>query len=142
MPTKKNPRRNDGSSIFSLIEKGLDILIERIFGRGVRFDVFEKGKIQELWLGIESLEPRLSVIEGDKLVDTVLKKAGIKGESMGDRMRNCQRLANKRSYSDMWEAHKIRNMIVHEHDFVIDELKGHQAIQKMKRFLIELGAFK
>jgi len=53
-----------------------------------------------------------AVIEADKLVDYVLRQYNIGGESMADRMRGAEDMIP--NYQQLWQAHKLRNRLVHE----------------------------
>jgi len=135
-------RRNNQnqSPIFTFIEKGISALVDRIFHKGDA-QIFPKGEITRLWNNVESIEAPLSIIEADKLVDNVLKKSGMRGESMGERLRASEKLVPHHVYNDMWEAHKVRNRLVHEMDHQYTEDAG-VTLLKMKRYLVALGVFK
>lgn len=128
------------SPIFNFIEKGITALVDKILHKG-EIQVFSRGEITRLWQNVESIEAPLSIIEADKLVDNVLKKAGMRGESMGERLRASEKLVPHNAYNDMWEAHKVRNRLVHEIDHQYTEHAG-ETLLKMKRYLIALGVFK
>lgn len=70
---------------------------------------------------------RLAIIEADVLVDEVLKEHGHPGSDMGERLKSIY--PNEFSnINELWEAHKIRNRLVHEADF-------HLSIQEYKRII-------
>lgn len=131
-----------GSSFFGLLERGVERLFEKIFRPKATFAVFPRGELTRLWQGMEAMEPRLAIIEADKLVDTVLKKAGVEGESFADRLRKVEKLIDRNIYNGMWEAHKARNELVHEINHSVDVSNAHTLLSKMKNFLTALGAFK
>jgi len=139
MRDKRKPSAAD--SVFNAIENFIASLFDKLMPKG-GFSVLPPGEISKKFSELESMEPKLAIIEADKLVDTVLKKAGIKGETLGERLRNAQKLISRDVYSNMWEAHKVRNQIVHDHDFDIRSVDYSLEIYRMKKFLIELGAFK
>lgn len=128
-------------SIFNTIENFISSLFERMMPRG-SFAVLSPGEISRKFVEIERMEPKLGIIEADKLVDTVLKKAGIKGGTLGERLRGAKDLVPRDVYSNMWEAHKVRNQIVHDDDFNINNIDQDLVIWRMKKFLTEIGAFK
>jgi len=137
----KKKKQVDSLSPFRLIEKGIARLIELIFPRG-GFAVYPHGEISRIWNDIEQMEPKLAIIEADKLVDSVLRRAKIRGETFADRLRKVEKLVPYSSYQQMWEAHKVRNELVHEvgHDAHISN--PDEVLRKIKNFLIALGAFK
>jgi len=127
---------------FGLLEKGIEAILSKIFGRGGGFAAYKPNEITQIWGGIEKMEPKLSIIEADKLVDNVLRRAHVKGKAMGERLRAVEKLVPYEVYSDMWEAHKERNRLVHEtrHDAIVSDHQ--QVLWKMKKFLVALGAFR
>lgn len=139
----KNNRKQTGAAdmIFNAIENFIGSIFDKILPKG-GFSVLPAGEISRKFTEIEAMEPKLAIIEADKLVDTVLKKAGIKGETLGERLRNAQNLTSRDTYSNMWEAHKVRNQIVHDHEFNINSVDHGLVVYRMKKFLIEIGAFK
>ena len=141
---RKKRRNVDGvgAPFFSFLEKGIERLFEKIFHPKATFAVFSRGELTSLWQNVEAMEPRLAVIEADKLVDTVLKKAGVEGESFADRLRKVEKLIDRNTYNGMWEAHKARNELVHEINHSVDVSNTHILLSKMKNFLTALGAFK
>ena len=52
--------------------------------------------------------------EADKLLDFAMKSKGIKGENMGERLKNSQKYFERNHYQDLWNAHKHRNQLAHE----------------------------
>jgi len=132
---------NEGPNLLSFLEKGVEALVGKIFSK-TSFDVFPSGELEERWQEVENLDPKYSIVEADKLVDTVLKRAGLQGNSMADRLRRTEKLVPKRVYQDMWEAHKLRNEIVHEVDYKPNGQYATEALWKMKKYLITLGAFR
>lgn len=57
------------------------------------------------------------VVETDKSLDFAMKNLRVEGDTMGDRLKNANKLFNKALYNKIWEAHKLRNKIAHEFDF-------------------------
>jgi hypothetical protein len=115
--------------------------------------VFTKGggkslnqdKFRSRWLSIESSLKKdqeasfmLSIINADKLVDQALRELGVKGKTMGDRMKNSSdKFSNKNS---IWSAHKLRNQIAHEHDVQVSYDSARRALASFKQALKDLGA--
>ncbi len=58
---------------------------------------------------------RLAILEADIMLNELLDVLGYKGETMADKMRGVDR-ANFNTIDLAWEAHKIRNRIVHDGD--------------------------
>jgi hypothetical protein len=79
------------------------------------------------------------LIDLDKLLDFCMREYGIRGENMGERLKNAGKLYNKDLYNKMWRAHKTRNQLVHEVGYSITsgELKsmGYDLIEAVKRLI-------
>ncbi len=56
---------------------------------------------------------RLAVIEADNMLDQMVKKLGYEGQDLGDRLKAVES-SDFESLQSAWEAHKVRNQIVHE----------------------------
>ncbi len=106
---------------------------------------FEKGKIARQWNTIkdrlrkgQDAELRLAVIEADQLLDSVLKRLGISGSSMAERLEKIRpwQLPN---LPDVWIAHKMRNRLVHEPQTKITAYEATAAVQIYEKALKFLG---
>jgi len=105
-----------------------------------------KGPLYARWSEIlkhmdsaKEAEWKFAVIEADKLTDLVLQRAGFQGETMGDRMLSIQE-EQLISLGDLWDAHKIRNRLVHDVDYFLRYTEAKQAIDRYEKALRELGA--
>ncbi|MBN2100412.1 hypothetical protein JW710_00750 [Candidatus Dojkabacteria bacterium] len=59
-------------------------------------------------------ERRDCIIKMDNLLGRSMKYALVRGETVGERLKNAKTLFNRDDYNGIWEAHKLRNRIVHE----------------------------
>jgi len=82
---------------------------------------------------------RLSVIEADTLVDSVLKGMGLEGEHMADRLGNLD-AGDLKSMDNLWRAHRMRNDLVHTPGFTLAPKEAKMALDGYEAFLEELGA--
>ena len=80
----------------------------------------------------------LSVLNADKLVDQALRERGIKGKTMGERMKNAVSLFSDRN--GIWTAHKLRNTIAHEPDAKVTYDQARYALGCFRQALKDLGA--
>jgi hypothetical protein len=81
---------------------------------------------------------RDAVSEADKLLDYALKHNGVRGETMGERLKNSRgRFSN---LDAIWSAHKVRNSLAHEADFDLVPAQAREAIANFERGLRDLGA--
>ncbi|KKU94077.1 MAG: hypothetical protein UY26_C0003G0227 [Candidatus Jorgensenbacteria bacterium GW2011_GWA1_48_13] len=81
----------------------------------------------------------MGVVEADGLVDSVLKKIGVPGEHMADRL---ERLAgrNLKTIERLWRAHKVRNDLAHTPGFTLDSHDAEEILGDYEAFLKEIGA--
>ncbi len=56
---------------------------------------------------------RLAILEADIMLDDLLDKLGLPGETMGDKLKAVEP-SDFETLDNAWEAHKIRNQIAHE----------------------------
>lgn len=88
--------------------------------------------------GLDS-EYKLAIIEADSMLDDVLKRIGHKGETLGERLKQLTPDLLS-SINDVWEAHKIRNNIVHDPDYKLNSGEARKALEIYEKTLSELGA--
>lgn len=107
--------------------------------------VLDVEKYRSRWLSIETQLSRndisshtLCVLNADKLLDQALRDRGIRGNSMAERMKNCQ--GKWTNGNGVWAAHKVRNKLAHEPDASIDYDRARQALIAYKQALKDLGA--
>jgi hypothetical protein len=102
-------------------------------------------KYRMRWLAIEKQLDRnntvhlpMTVLEADKLLDQALRERGIKGETMGERMK-----VAKDTWSNanaVWTAHKLRNQIAHESGVTVSYDDARKALGAFKQALKDIGA--
>jgi hypothetical protein len=82
---------------------------------------------------------RLAVIEADGILDEVLKRMGLGGETLADRLGNLKP-GQYSSLDRVWDAHRLRNNLVHTPDFQVSIAKAEEAIVAYESFLKEAKA--
>jgi archaellum biogenesis protein FlaJ (TadC family) len=80
---------------------------------------------------------KLAIIEADNIFDDILKRMGLPGIDMGERLRQFEPHELK-SVELVWEAHRLRNAIVHEPTIEISQAQAEQAVQGYEAALKEL----
>lgn len=102
-------------------------------------------KYRGRWLAIESQLKRdetssyhLTILNADKLLDQALRERGIKGQTMGERMKTAN--ASWTNANVVWAAHKLRNQIAHETDVHIEYDTARRALAGFKQALKDIGA--
>lgn len=100
------------------IEKSFEMIV-----KSVETPTLPKKKITKQWEDIlQKLEGddessyKMAVIEGDKLLDELLKRIGYKGADMSARLKQLTP-AQTPNINELWQAHKVRNRIAHESNF-------------------------
>lgn len=83
-------------------------------------------------------EWKFAVIEADKIVDDILKNS-FPGETMGERLMNIGQ-SQLETLSGLWEAHKIRNRLVHDTNYFLRYAEAKRAVILYERTLKELQA--
>src|SRR3989344_8487140 len=78
------------------------------------------------------LEWKSLLIEIDKLLDYSFKKSGVRGKTLGERLKNAKAKFNYSDYQNIWEAHKVRNVLAHEVNAKVSttEIKRHYDVLK------------
>ena len=147
--SQKYNKKNQGPTILEVIVvgifKGLWFLITLPFKKRGRkrglsgLDQAEvtmkRQEIERLVSGENEYELKHAVMEADKLVDHVLKLKGYSGETFADRLRSAQQYIDQNTYQALWEGHKIRNALAHEHDTRISKEELKNAISKLLKYL-------
>lgn len=121
------------------------IVLWVIFHLSHKTSQLDVDKYRRRWLEIERLPKRddqrscqFAVIEADKLLDIAMKESGVRGDTMGERLKTA-----KASWSDrnaVWTAHKLRNQIVHEADVRVNYDTARRALAGFKKALRDMGA--
>lgn len=80
---------------------------------------------------------RLALIEADNLFDDLLKQMRLPGESMADRLRyiDSSQISN---IDEIWRAHKLRNVMVHNHEYPITRNEMEFGVGAYEKALKEL----
>lgn len=72
---------------------------------------------------------RLAILEADVMLDSILDKLDLPGDTMGDRMKAVEP-SDFTTIENAWEAHKIRNQIAHEGpDFQLSQREARRVIE-------------
>lgn len=134
-----------GSFIILLIIK-LKIIDEWFKNTGsfLMTHAFPKRHLNKSWQKIllrlaknDEANLRLALIEADNLFDDLLKQMKLPGESMADRLRyiDSSQVSN---IDEIWQAHKLRNLIVHNHEYQITRNEIESGVRAYEKALKEL----
>ncbi|MEK7077204.1 MAG: hypothetical protein AAB967_03160, partial [Patescibacteria group bacterium] len=102
-------------------------------------------KLKERWeelmrkVDYESVESlKATILDADKLVNEVLKRLGLEGQHMGERIELISE-DDYASLSALWTAHRFRNNIVNTPGFEVAPEEAKEAIEGYHAFLKEIG---
>lgn len=84
-------------------------------------------------------EWKLGIMEADNMLNDILEELGYQGDSLGEKLKSVDP-GDIQSYSDAWEAHKVRNRIAHEGSAMdFSEKIARDTIGRYERVFKELG---
>jgi hypothetical protein len=116
-------------------------------GTSSRRGAVRPDEVAARWATIEGMASsggnglRQAISEADKLFDHVMIGQGVRGETMGERLKSVRgRFGGGSTYDNLWRAHKVRNALAHEVGFDLVPRQAHEALASFKRGLQELGA--
>ncbi|MCA9388158.1 hypothetical protein KC644_00160 [Candidatus Berkelbacteria bacterium] len=136
---------NSGPTIFTQLGKALLGLFKLIFSKKDKKFNHEQllaqfGTIEKLVESNDPIHAAQAVVRADSFLDLVMKKSGARGETFGERLKNIESRFERSFYQQLWEAHKLRNRIAHEHPEVsIAQAKN--SLETFRRAASILGAF-
>ena len=81
---------------------------------------------------------REALITADRSLDTALKEI-FDGETMGERLKNASNRFEKTTYQKIWDAHKVRNSLVHQSGYEPPYFVIQKALEDLKEALTFLG---
>lgn len=111
---------------------------------GKKHTTLDRDYYQRQWaiigrqVGGNQAELHQAVLEADKLLDRALRERGLKGQTMGDRLKSAKTtLSNNNA---VWQAHKMRNRLAHETGIRLTQGEVRGALSGFKSGLTDLGA--
>jgi hypothetical protein len=121
----------------------LDFIFKKNKRRSVSIETVKN--IEREWGNINILlsqkgpsQLRQALINADKTVDNALRDM-VDGETMGDRLKEAELFFDRELYNKVWEAHKLRNNLVHESGFEPPYFVITEAVQTFRNALYALG---
>ncbi len=133
------------ASIYVIIQTGwLGLRVDRFRDVVFHSDLSKKRakaswrSIQRHFFSGDDNALKVAVIEADKLLDEALMGAGVQGKELGERLKKIKpsQLPN---IENVWEAHKLRNRIAHESNFVMKRDLAERALTIYEEALKQLG---
>lgn len=77
-----------------------------------------------------------AIIEADIMLDEILEKAGYHGDGVGEKLKKVEK-GDLQSLDDAWEAHKVRNALAHEANFILTEKEAKRVMELFRRVFAE-----
>ncbi len=119
------------------------IFKKKIKRRSVSIETVEN--IEREWININILlsqrspsQLKQALISADKTVDNALRDI-VDGQTMGDKLKEAEKYFDRDLYNKVWEAHKLRNNLVHESGFEPPYFTITEAVQNLRNALYALG---
>jgi len=145
----KSPEENFLRILWAIISAPFRLLFDRRNRQSRRSPQGEGGLdrpyIDSKWQEIEQLVQlgrpsnySRAVLEADKLLDHILKGFRAPGMTMGDRLKASQNKFSREGYDAAWQAHKVRNELVHNSQFELMDYSAKQAVNNFKKAIDEL----
>ena len=117
--------------LFSLINKTPSKCVDRLHFQNEWKDILK--------MADDPKTRPMSIIQADKLLDEALKCCGFRGQTMGERLISAKKALTKRN--DVWNAHKLRNRLVHETFIEASEKEVNTALNGYRRAFKDLRVF-
>jgi hypothetical protein len=133
------------AAIYFAIESGwFKVRVDR-FRNVILQSNMSKKEAQESWRRIEThfyhggeSDLKVAILEADKLLNNALRDAGMMGIQLGDRLKKANE-SQIPNLNDLWQAHKLRNQIAHESNFVLKRDLAERALDIYEAALKNLG---
>ncbi len=134
-------------TIIIIIKTGwLSIRVDRVRDVILKTDMPKK-HAKEAWATVQKhffsgnpSDLKMSIVEADNMLNDALRYAGIRGTNLGERLKNIKR-SQMPNLEDIWDAHKLRNEIAHETNFVLKRDTAEHALETYNVALKNLGVF-
>jgi hypothetical protein len=124
------------------------MFLDFLFGKkssGKTISAETRDKISREWKNIQVLlnakgpsQLRQALISADKCLDNALRDI-VPGETMGERLKSAETRFDRDLYNKIWEAHKVRNTLVHEAGYEPPYFLITQSVESLKEGLSSLG---
>ena len=79
-----------------------------------------------------------AVIEADKILEEMVRRLPTTGDTLGERLKNIEP-SDFNTLHQAWEAHRVRNRIAHDSDFVLTRREARQAVDNYRAVFEEFG---
>lgn len=138
--------QSDGPNILTQLGRALMALGRLLFGRPKsRLNqtqlLADFALIEQLLDSNDPIHAAQAIVRADSFLDEVMKQVGGQGASFADRLRSLESRFERTFYQGIWDAHKLRNDLAHNHGGSVDTYRARTALQTFRRAASALGAF-
>jgi hypothetical protein len=124
----------------------LSVHVDRVRDVVLKTDMPKK-RAQAAWATVQkhlfsgnANDLKMAVVQADNILNDALQYAGVRGANLGDRLKNIKR-GQMPNIEEVWAAHKLRNEIAHETNFILKHNTAEQALEAFEAALKNLGVF-
>lgn len=71
---------------------------------------------------------RIAILEADIILNEILTKSGYTGDTVADKLKQVEK-SDFQTLENAWEAHKVRNKVVHDVDFVLSKREAKRIVK-------------
>ncbi|MYE37911.1 MAG: hypothetical protein F4X82_00085 [Candidatus Spechtbacteria bacterium SB0662_bin_43] len=106
------------------------------------------GELSQKWQQVENrmnthdeTQWKMAIIEADTILDEALQQMGVKGKTMGERMKK----VNKKKFpmlDSAWRAHRVRNYLVHDPSYHLSLNAAAQTYELYRKVFVDIGVAK
>jgi len=126
--------------VLLLIHRGLGTDLSKTL-YGAELPPAHRGKFMKKWKVIQErlksgneAQFKISILEADTIVNDVLDRVGLRGENMRERLEAAHEMQVENKDRLLW-AHNIRNKVVKDESFAVDEKTTQEVIDAYEEFL-------
>jgi hypothetical protein len=98
-------------------------------------------KMQAHFFAGDDNDLKIAIMEADNLLEEALRFAGVRGNNLGDRLKNLKK-SDVPNLDQIWQAHKLRNQIAHEAGFTLRRDLAERTLGIYEEALHNLGVLK
>jgi hypothetical protein len=134
--------------ILLIIQRNFIVNVKEGFTIGMNVPIeltTHRKKLKKQWLKMkealksgEEAKYKIAIIEADEKIDNLLQRIGFEGENMTERLEKIH-VGQLDNVAELQEAHAIKNRIVHEDDFRIDQAEAERVFGLYEKFLDYFG---
>jgi hypothetical protein len=144
----RRPKQNGPDPVHGVIDavlKGLWWLIRLPFGKSGGDAALQKTRAEftshfvQIDAAATNRQWREAIMAADILLDKALQYKAVPGQTLGERLKSVGSRLSPATLNRAWSAHKVRNLLAHELQYIPTDSEARQAISDFKATIRELG---